>query len=606
MKKFFKWLGLGLLGLVAVVAALGVNAWYFKPLSIDWLFNRTFLRIVLQDPELLSNLRLLEGFGIKGHQSKLTDISPEHETEMLAFTRSELETLHRYDRASLDEGTRLSYDVLDFFLTDAVEGERWRWHNYPVNQLFGVQNELPTFLLTIHQVNDLRDAGDYVARLNAVPLKFDQLLAGLKIREDKGIVPPRFVLEKVLVEMRAFVGKPAEQNDLYLQFAEKLGKVEAGDAERGPLLAGAKTAIEESVYPAYARLIAYCEALLPKATGNNGVWALPGGDAYYAYAVRNQTTTRMTPDEVHEIGLKEVARIETEMDAILRAQGLSEGSIGARVQQLAHDPAQLYPNDDAGREQALKDYQAIIDEVDKGLGGAFNLRPPQSVKVERIPVFKEATSPGAYYNPPAFDGSRPGIFYANLRDMGEVAKFGMRTLVYHEAIPGHHFQIAIAQNLEGVPFFRKVLPFTAYVEGWALYAERLAWELGFQKEPLSNLGRLQAEMFRSVRLVVDSGMHHKRWSREQAIDYMREKTGMGEKEVTAEIERYLVMPAQALAYKTGMLSILSLRDKAQAELGTAFDLKAFHDVVLSGGALPLPVLEQQVDAWIASRKAKAS
>lgn len=602
MKSVFKWLGLGLLGLVALAGALFVNAWYFKPLSIEVFFNRTFLRFVLDDPELLSNLRLLESVGIKGHQSKLTDVSPAREDRLFAHTRSELETLHRYDRARLDTGTQLSYDVLDYFLTDAAEGERWRWHNYPVNQLFGVQNQLPTFLLTIHQVSDRRDAEDYVARLNAVPLKFSQLIEGLKVREQKGVIPPRFVIEKVLAEMREFVAKPADGNDLYVQFADKLGKVGIAEDARGTLLAAAKTAIEQSVYPAYRGLIAYEESLLPKAQGNHGVWALPEGDAFYAYAVRNQTTTRLTPEDVHRTGLAEVARIETEMDAILRGQGLADGSIGARVQQLSKRPEQLYPNDDEGRAQVLRDYQAIIDEIDRGMPAAFNLRPTQGVKVERIPVFKEATSAGAYYNPPAFDGSRPGIFYANLRDLGEVAKFGMRTLAYHEAIPGHHFQIAIAQRIEGVPFFRKVLPFTAYNEGWALYAEQLAWELGYQKQPLDNLGRLQAEMFRSVRLVVDSGLHYQRWTREQAIDYMREKTGMGEKEVTAEIERYLVMPAQALAYKTGMLTILRLRQKAQAELGPSFDLKAFHDVVLGGGALPLPVLERQVDAWIAGRK----
>lgn len=602
MKSVFKWLGLGLLGLVALAGALFVNAWYFKPLSIEVFFNRTFLRFVLDDPELLSNLRLLESVGIKGHQSKLTDVSPAREDRLFAHTRSELETLHRYDRARLDTGTQLSYDVLDYFLTDAAEGERWRWHNYPVNQLFGVQNQLPTFLLTIHQVSDRRDAEDYVVRLNAVPLKFSQLIEGLKVREQKGVIPPRFVIEKVLAEMREFVAKPADGNDLYVQFADKLGKVGIAEDARGTLLAAAKTAIEQSVYPAYRGLIAYEESLLPKAQGNHGVWALPEGDAFYAYAVRNQTTTRLTPEDVHRTGLAEVARIETEMDAILRGQGLADGSIGARVQQLSKRPEQLYPNDDEGRAQVLRDYQAIIDEIDRGMPAAFNLRPTQGVKVERIPVFKEATSAGAYYNPPAFDGSRPGIFYANLRDLGEVAKFGMRTLAYHEAIPGHHFQIAIAQRIEGVPFFRKVLPFTAYNEGWALYAEQLAWELGYQKQPLDNLGRLQAEMFRSVRLVVDSGLHYQRWTREQAIDYMREKTGMGEKEVTAEIERYLVMPAQALAYKTGMLTILRLRQKAQAELGPSFDLKAFHDVVLGGGALPLPVLERQVDAWIAGRK----
>ena len=308
----------------------------------------------------------------------------------------------------------------------------------------------------------------------------------------------------------------------------------------------------------------------------------------------------MTPDEVHELGLAEVARIEAEMDAILQAEGLTEGTIGERVDQIAMREDQLYPDTDEGRAQILADYQTIIDEIDAGLDPYFGVRPKAGVKVERVPEFREKTAPGAYYNAPSFDGSRPGIFYANLRSVREVAKFTMRTLAYHEAIPGHHFQTAIQQELEGVPMFRRLLGFTSFSEGWALYAERLAWEIGFQDKPLDNLGRLQAEMFRAVRLVVDSGMHHKRWTREQAIDYMREKTGMSETDVVAEIERYLVMPGQALAYKVGMNTILRLREEAKATLGERFDLKAFHDLVLQGGDLPLTLLESRVHQWVSS------
>jgi uncharacterized protein (DUF885 family) len=297
-----------------------------------------------------------------------------------------------------------------------------------------------------------------------------------------------------------------------------------------------------------------------------------------------------------------VARIEAEMDVILSGEGLSLGSVGARVQGISKRPDQLYPDTDAGRTQIINDFQSIINEIDNGLTPYFNIRPKMGVEVERVPQFREQTAPGAYYNPPAFDGSRPGVFFINLRNTDEVAKFGMRTLAYHEGIPGHHFQIAIQQEMKGVPIFRKVLPFTAFAEGWALYSERLAWEAGFQKQPLDNLGRLQAEMFRAVRLVVDTGMHYKHWTREQSIAYMLEKTGMPETDVVAEIERYLVMPGQALAYKVGMNKILELRERAKTELGPKFDIKAFHDVVLSGGSMPLALLEQRVDAWIAKQK----
>jgi uncharacterized protein (DUF885 family) len=276
------------------------------------------------------------------------------------------------------------------------------------------------------------------------------------------------------------------------------------------------------------------------------------------------------------------------------------------MEALQGRPEQLYPDNDEGRSQILKDYQAIIDEISAGMDVAFAVKAKAGVTVERIPVFREATAPGAYYEPPALDGSRPGVFFANLHDMKEQPRLGMRTLSYHEAVPGHHFQIAIAQELKGLPFFRTILPFTAYSEGWALYAERLAYELGYFKDVPSDLGRLQAEMFRAVRLVVDTGMHRKRWTREQSIAYMREKTGMGEKEVTSEIERYLVLPGQALAYKLGMLKILELREMAQRSLGAAFSLKDFHTQVLGGGGLPLPVLERRIQDWVAAHKPSGS
>ena len=298
-------------------------------------------------------------------------------------------------------------------------------------------------------------------------------------------------------------------------------------------------------------------------------------------------------------------RISTEMDAILKDKGLSEGSIGARVQQLAHEPESTFPNTPEGKAAMLKRYQAILDEVNVGLGDAFDVRPTLGVEVKAVPEFAEKTAPGAYYEPGSFDGTRPGAFYANMRDTAETPEWAMRTLAYHEGIPGHHFQISIAQELKGVPFFRRVLPFTAYAEGWALYAERLTWELGFEKDPLDNLGRLRDEMMRAVRLVVDSGIHYKHWTREQAIQYMMENTGMAESDVTAEIERYFVAPGQALAYKAGMLKILELREKAKQALGPAFKLSEFHDQVLTHGSLPLALLERVIDDWIKTKQTGA-
>lgn len=600
MKTLLKFLAWTLLAAILAATALGLHTAYGKPLKIGWFYERVFIEYALDDPEMLTSLRMLPPW-LNWYGDDLTDRSPAKARAMQEKLRDDLATLRDYDRASLDESNRLSYDILEYFLAIQQEGERFYQHNYPLNQLFGVQNELPSFLATQHGIQSEGDARDYVARLNKFPTMAEQVMAGLREREQAGILPPTFVVEKVLAEMRAFTGAPATDNVLYTSFTERLDKLD-GDTlsadDRAALLGEVEAAIAGQVYPAYQTFIEYYDDLLPRTTGNHGVWALPDGAAFYAWSARMHTSTDMTPSQIHQLGLDEVARLEAEMDAILVGEGLVEGSIGERVQQIATRPDQLYPDTGEGRAAIIADFTTIIEEIDGGLDGVFNVRPKQGVKVERVPAFREKTAPGAYYNPPAFDGSRPGIFYINLRNTAEVARFGMRTLAYHEAIPGHHFQTTIQQELTGVPTFRKVLPFTAFSEGWALYTEQLAWELGFQDEPLDNLGRLQGEMFRAVRLVVDTGMHDQRWTREQAIAYMLEKTGMPETDVVAEIERYLVMPGQALAYKVGMQKILELRGRAKARLGDRFDLAAFHDLVLTGGDLPLALLEARVDAWI--------
>ena len=605
MTRFFRWLRRGTLALVVLVSALVAHELWFKPFFIRVFFERVFVEYALDDPQMLSSMRILPGW-MNWYGDELTDASLAREDALREKLRDDLATLRSYDREALDEDQRVSYDMLEYFLASQVEGDAFRHHDYPANQLFGFQNGLPTFMATQHQVNAIGEAEDYIARLQQFDEVFAQQLEGMRLREQEGIVPPRFVIEKVLAEARGFVGAAPRENILHTSLVGKLDKLDEPLVPdvRERVLADAESAISASVYPAFESLIAYYDELLPRARPNNGVWDLPQGDDFYALQVRQHTTTEMTPEQVHALGLSEVARIEQEMDAILRAEGLVEGSIGERVQQIAQRPDQLYPDTDAGREQIIADFQAIIDEIDGGIDPYFGVRPAQGVTVERVPAFREKTAPGAYYNPPAFDGSRPGVFYINLRNTAEVARFGMRTLAYHEAIPGHHLQTALQQELSGVPTFRKILPFTAFSEGWALYTERLAWEVGFQDDPLDNLGRLQAEMFRAVRLVVDSGLHHARWTREQAIAYMLDKTGMPETDVVAEIERYLVMPGQALAYKVGMNRILELREQAKAELGERFDLKAFHDLVLTGGDMPLKMLGERVEGWIARNAAQ--
>ena len=609
LKTLLKWLA-ALLGVALLaVTVFIVNLVWFRPFSLNLFYEKTFVTFALENPELLSSLGIAEQFGYRRHNAHLDDESVAKAERDFALWHRDLADLKSYDLAAQTPAQRLSTRVLTVYIENQLDGEKFRFHNYPVNQLWGVQNNTPDFLINQHRIADRRGAEDYLARLGEVGRKFDQVLDGLALREQNGIVPPRFVIERVLAEMRAFAGQPTLENPLYKNFATKVDALaELAPADKQALAARCAQAIESGVLPAYRKLIGFFEGQLQRATGDDGVWKLPDGDAYYAYRLRTETTTRMTPQQVHDLGLAEVARIEAEMTAILTAQAqLQPGETPARaLARLAKDARFLYPNTDDGRRAALADYTKMIDEQLVLSRAVIGLVPKAAIEVRRVPEFKEKTAPGAYYVEPALDGTRPGVFYANLRDMNEVRKFGMRTLALHEGVPGHHFQGALAQEQTGGPTFRRVLPFTAYLEGWALYAEWLGTELGvYKNDPFGNLGRLQDEMFRAVRLVVDTGIHAKRWPRERAIAYMLDKTGLPEGDVVSEIERYIVEPGQACAYKVGMLAIRAARDRAQKALGSRFDAeaeKAFHDVVLRGGALPLEVLDEQVDDWIKTRR----
>jgi uncharacterized protein (DUF885 family) len=603
-RRILKWIGGILLLLIVVLAVFVINFVWFRPWSLNLFYEKVFAQVLFQEPELLSSLGLVERFGITGHNAKLGDVSPAHQQFYYDLSKKSLEDLRSYPLEKQTDSQKLSTHILEWYLNGEVEGEKYQFHNYPVNQLFGVQSAFPTFMASTHRLLAPRDCEYYRLRLIAVGTKFDQLLESLKVREDKGIIPPRFVVEKVLLEMNNFVSKPAAENILATSFKERAAKIDGmTDEQRIAFQKRVETAITDNVYPAYQKLIAYFNALLPRTTTDDGVWKLPDGAAFYAYSLRKMTTTTLNPDQVHELGLAEVARIEGEARALLDANGFAGRPILEAVDTLRKDPKYLYPNDDKGRADALAEYKRLIDDAIERSRLLFATVPKAKIEVQRVPVFKEATSPGAYYNGASLDRTRPGIFYANLRDMTEIPKWSMRTLAYHEGVPGHHWQIATAQELKGLPQFRKLIPFTAYQEGWALYTEWLAREAGwYEGDPFGDLGRLQAEMFRAVRLVVDTGIHAKRWPREQAIAYMREKTGMGEKEVTAEIERYIVSPGQACAYKVGMLKIQELRRRAQTELGAKFDQRQFHDVVLKNGALPLEILEEQVTNYIQRTK----
>ena len=598
-KRVMKWAGLVLVLLLVLGGAFIAHSWYFKPVNINIFFARAFLQVALESPEMLSSIHVLEQFGIKGHNAELDDESRAAGDRLFAHMKASRQVLLSYEDEDLKPADQMSKRIALDLMDTMLELEKFRYHNYPVNQLFGVQNGFPSFMESTHQVHSVGDAEDYVSRLSQVGRKFDQVLDGLRFREEQGILPPQFVVTKVLEEMRNFVATPAEEGILMVSLSDKMKEADLPDADQQRIALDARAQIENTVYPAYDRLISYFEALDDKVSENNGVWALPDGDELYRLAVRLFTTTDYTPAYLHDFGLSEVDRIQSEILDILAAEGwdVSQG-FNAAISEMAENPKFYYSDSGEGRDQILADYQAILDEISAGLDPYFDVTPEAGLKVKRIPEFKEKTSPGAYYEPPAMDGSRPGVFFANLYDIKATPRYSMRTLAYHEGVPGHHFQLAIQQQQGDLPFFRRIIPSVAYSEGWALYAERLAWELGFQSDPYDNIGRLQAELFRAVRLVVDTGIHYKHWNREQAIDYMIVNTGMAESDVVAEIERYFVMPGQALAYKVGMTKLLELRDLARAELGDRFDMRQFHNVVLTNGSVPLDILEDIVRDYI--------
>ncbi|NNF52036.1 MAG: DUF885 domain-containing protein [Gammaproteobacteria bacterium] len=605
IKKTFKWLGIVVLVAVVLGGLFVTHEWKAdKPFFVNNFYNRAFLKFVLKSPEQLTSMGMLEMIGIKGHNAKWDDDSIAAGDEQFEELQQMMASMRLYEDDELTESELISKKIVMELLGNPDQQRKFRFHNYPVNQLFGLQNQIPRFLDTFHRVTEPEDAEHYVARLSKIDTKLEQNMEGILKREELGIIPPTFVIDKSLEIMREFVDQPVEENILYVSFKDKMAEAEEiNEEQQAEFLSLAADAINNAVYPSYQSYIDYFAALRAKSNNDAGVWKFPNGEEFYNYRLQTQTTTDLTANEIHAIGLAEVERIQGEMLDILAAEGydVSEG-FSALITKVAEEDRFYYPDTDEGREQILADYKTIIEEIDAGMDKAFASRPEAPVEVRRVPEFSEKTAPGAYYNGPSMDGSRPGIFYANLYDIKATPKYGMRTLAYHEAVPGHHYQIATQRELEGVPEFRKQTGFTAYAEGWALYSERVAWEMGFQDDPYDNLGRLQAELFRGVRLVVDTGIHAKRWTREEAIDYMLANTGMAETDVVSEIERYIVLPGQATAYKVGMMEILRLRQEAKASLGDQFDIREFHEVVLKNGSVPLHLLRDLVKKYIEAKR----
>ncbi|MCG9720631.1 DUF885 domain-containing protein [Shewanella sp. Isolate7] len=558
------------------------------------LFETIFMENVMASP--MSQTQL----GIKTDYGKWDERGEAADKESLARDKRHLAQLKQIDKSKLDAQTLLSYDLLTQKLEESIKDYKWRLYNYPVNQMYGGHAMVPSFLINQHQIDSVADAEAYISRLNGVPHYMQQLEEALEERAKAGIIAPKFVFAYVLSDSRNIIsGAPFDQADdsaIWADFQRKVAKLAIADNQRNKLLDEAKQALTAKVKPAYDKLIAYIETLEKRADTKDGVWKFRDGEAFYNNALARTTTTQMTADEIHQLGLAEVDRIHQEMRAIMKKVGF-KGDLKAFFKFMREDKQFYYPDTEEGRTAYLKDAKALIDNISSRLDEVFYVKPKAPMIVKRVEAFREKSAGKAFYNQPTPDGSRPGTYYANLYDMDAMPKYQMEALAYHEGTPGHHMQIAIAQELEGIPKFRKFGGYTAYIEGWGLYSEFFPKEMGLYKDPYSDFGRLSMELWRSCRLVVDTGIHAKHWTREQGIQYYVNNTPNAESDAIKMVERHIVMPSQATAYKIGMLKIVDIREKAKAIMGDKFDIREFHTLVLKNGPLPLDVLESKVMNW---------
>jgi uncharacterized protein (DUF885 family) len=568
--------------------------------KVNAFFEKSFEEQVDLSPELQTRL------GIKKDYDKLDNDSPEADAKKLALQKKELIWLtDSVNVEALSKEALLSYKLFKKKVENNIADYKYRLYNYPVNQMFGAQSGKPAFLINMHRIDDISDANAYISRLNEFNKYFTQLIKNLEAREAAGIVPPKFVFNKVIEDSENILkGKPFDNADekstLLKDFSEKVSNLDIDTKTKSNLETLAKQALLTSVKPAYNSLISFIKKQKERANSDHGAWKFPDGKAFYNNALKRTTTTDLTANEIHEIGLSEVARIHKEMNIIRNKVGF-KGTLQDFFQFMKTDKQFYYKADKQGKAAYLKKAVNLIDSMETRLDEIFITKPKASIIVKAVESFREKSAGKAFYNRPAADGSRPGIYYANLYDMESMPIYQMEALAYHEGIPGHHMQLAIQQELKEVPLFRKFGGYTAYTEGWGLYSEFIPKEMGFYVDPYSDFGRLAMELWRACRLVVDTGIHAKKWTREEGIAYYTENTPNAELDVIKMVERHIVMPSQATAYKIGMLKILELRTKAKNALGDQFDIRDFHEVVIAQGAIPLNILEEFVNDYITSK-----
>ena len=584
------------------VATTGATATTQAPASSEDARLEAFFESAYQERIALSPQQMTS-LGIKTGYDRLDDYTPAADDRSLALARAQLARMKaEHDFDALTPQSQLSWRLFEQGVERQIANEPWRDHDYVFAANGNPATSLPVFMINSHRIDSVDDGRAYVARL----IEFERVLGEISVdverRAAAGFVSPRFVFPITLTDTKNVIsGAPfdgGEDNPVWADFQKKVAALTASEVEKTDLLAAGRAALTGPFKRGYDTILATIAEVQPMATSNDGVWRLPDGDAYYAHQARQSTTTDLTPDQIHDIGLSEIARLQGEMEAIKTQVGFT-GSLQDFFAFIKTDPQFQYPNTAEGREAYLVDARAAVADAMQVAPQWFHTLPKAALEVRAVEAWRQETASVAFYNRPAPDGSRPGIYYVNLADMTQVLKPQVEGISYHEGAPGHHFQIAYAQEIEGLPRFRRFGGYGAYTEGWGLYSELLGKEMGFYQDPYSDFGRLSLEIWRAARLVTDTGLHSKRWSREQAIEYFQQNTLVSDRDIVKEVERYITNPGQATSYKIGQLKILELRAKARASLGERFDIRDFHSVVLGGGGVPLDVLEERVDAWIA-------
>ncbi len=562
--------------------------------------DAAFEESIATSPQTLTTL------GSKKDYHKLNDYTDAQAQRQRALAEAQLARMKaEFNFAKLSPAGQLSYRLFEDSVRRGREAFPWRRHGFPVSTNGSPAGTLPVFLINQHRIDNVADAEAYISRLREVERVMSEVSANVREQAAMGIVPPKFVFAPVRADARKVIaGAPFDDgadSTVLADFTKKVNALSAPAGEKQRLIAEARSALTGPFRRGYDILFAAMDAIEPKATGNNGAWSLPQGAQFYEHRLRLSTTTDMTAEQIHQLGLDQVKRIHGEMERIKNQVGF-KGTLQQFFRHIDEGRQYEYPNDEAGRQRYLSDARAFIDQAMAAAPRYFRRLPKAPLEVRAVEKWREETASVAFYNQPSPDGSRPGIYYVNLADMNQVLKPQTEAISYHEGAPGHHFQIALAQELPDVPKFRRFGGYGAYVEGWGLYAEGLGKEMGFYKDPYSEFGMYSTQLWRAIRLVVDTGLHAKRWSREQAIGYFRDNGLLSERDAKKEVERYINNPGQATSYMVGQIKILELRDRARRELGSRFDLRDFHATVLENGALPLDLLEEQVEAYIRSKQ----